>query len=51
MVAAFPPPSFEEDQHVVLRAMSWQDFEAFLAIRQPAQGWAAVRHRATLVAW
>ncbi|HEX7843156.1 MAG TPA: hypothetical protein VF469_37040 [Kofleriaceae bacterium] len=22
------PESFEEDQHVVLRAMSWQDFEA-----------------------
>ncbi|HEX2685461.1 MAG TPA: Uma2 family endonuclease [Kofleriaceae bacterium] len=38
MVAAFPPPSFEEDQHVVLRAMSWQDFEAFLAIRGDRSG-------------
>ena len=33
MVAASSPASFEEDQHVVLRAMSWQDFEALLAIR------------------
>ena len=32
MVAALPASSFEEDQHVVLRAMSWQDFEALLAI-------------------
>jgi Uma2 family endonuclease len=38
MVAAFPPPSFEEDQHVVLRAMSWQDFEALLAIRGDRSG-------------
>ena len=38
MVAAFPPPSFEEDQHVVLRAMSWQDFEALLAIRGDRAG-------------
>src|ERR1700712_5269584 len=32
MVAAFPPGSVEQDQHVVLRSMSWQDFEALLAI-------------------
>jgi Uma2 family endonuclease len=38
MVAAFPPMSFEEDQHVVLRAMSWQDFEALLAIRGERSG-------------
>lgn len=38
MVAAFPLPSFEEDQHVVLRAMSWQDFEALLAIRGDRSG-------------
>jgi Uma2 family endonuclease len=38
MVAAFPVPSFEEDQHVVLRAMSWQDFEALLAIRGERSG-------------
>jgi Uma2 family endonuclease len=38
MVAALPPPSFEEDQHVVLRAMSWQDFEALLAIRGERSG-------------
>ncbi len=38
MVAAFPPQSFEEDQHVVLRAMAWQDFEALLAIRGERSG-------------
>lgn len=38
MVAAFPQPSFEEDQHVVLRGMSWQDFEALLAIRGERSG-------------
>jgi Uma2 family endonuclease len=38
MVAAFPPPSFDEDQHVVLRAMAWQDFEALLAIRGERSG-------------
>jgi Uma2 family endonuclease len=38
MVAAFPPLSFEEDQHVVLRAMSWQDFEVLLAIRGDRPG-------------
>ena len=29
---------FEEDQHVVLRGMSWQDFEAILAIRGDRAG-------------
>lgn len=38
MVAALPTHSFEEDQHVVLRAMSWQDFEALLAIRGERSG-------------
>lgn len=38
MVAAFPLSSFEEDQHVVLRGMSWQDFEALLAIRGERSG-------------
>jgi Uma2 family endonuclease len=38
MVAAASPPSFDEDQHVVLRAMSWQDFEALLAIRGERSG-------------
>jgi len=38
MAAALPLPSFEEDQHVVLRAMSWQDFEALLAIRGERSG-------------
>src|SRR5262245_40087881 len=33
VVAASPAPGFDDDQHVVLRAMSWQDFEALLAIR------------------
>jgi Uma2 family endonuclease len=30
--------SFEDDQRVVLRAMSWQDFEAILAIRGERSG-------------
>jgi hypothetical protein len=38
MVAAFPLSSSEEDQHVVLRGMSWQDFEALLAIRGERSG-------------
>jgi Uma2 family endonuclease len=38
MVVALPSSSFEEDQHVVLRAMSWQDFEALLAIRGDRAG-------------
>jgi Uma2 family endonuclease len=38
MVAASSPASFEEDQHVVLRAMSWQDFAALLAIRGERSG-------------
>jgi Uma2 family endonuclease len=38
MVAALPPTSFEEDQHVVLRSMAWQDFEALLAIRGERSG-------------
>lgn len=38
MVASFPRSSLEEDQHVVLRAMSWQDFEALLAIRGERSG-------------
>jgi Uma2 family endonuclease len=38
MVAALPHSSIEEDQHVVLREMSWQDFEAILAIRGDRSG-------------
>ncbi|HEX4418394.1 MAG TPA: hypothetical protein VH165_10870 [Kofleriaceae bacterium] len=38
MVAAVPVHSFDEDQHVVLRTMSWQDFEALLAIRGERSG-------------
>ncbi|HEX7843924.1 MAG TPA: Uma2 family endonuclease [Kofleriaceae bacterium] len=38
MVAAPSPSSFEEDQHVVLRAMSWQDFEVLLAIQGERSG-------------
>jgi Uma2 family endonuclease len=38
MAAASSIPSFEEDQHVVLRTMSWQDFEALLAIRGDRAG-------------
>ena len=30
--------SIDEDQHVVLRAMAWQDFEALLAIRGDRAG-------------
>ena len=33
-----PPLDVEEDQHVVLRAMAWQDFEALLAIRGDRAG-------------
>lgn len=38
MVATAWASSFEEDQRVVLRAMSWQDFEALLAIRGERAG-------------
>jgi Uma2 family endonuclease len=38
MVAVLPAPSFEEDQHVVLRAMEWRDFEVLLAIRGDRAG-------------
>jgi Uma2 family endonuclease len=38
MVVAFPAHSFDEDQRVVLGTMSWQDFEAFLAIRGERSG-------------
>jgi Uma2 family endonuclease len=38
MAAASSIPTFEEDQHVVLRTMSWQDFEALLAIRGDRAG-------------
>jgi len=38
MVAAASPASFEDDQHVVLRAMAWQDFEVLLAIRGERSG-------------
>jgi len=38
MAAASSIPSFEEDQRVVLRTMSWQDFEALLAIRGDRSG-------------
>ncbi|HWU85721.1 MAG TPA: Uma2 family endonuclease [Kofleriaceae bacterium] len=38
MVAASPSPILEEDQHVVLRAMAWQDYEALLAIRGDRAG-------------
>ena len=38
MVVALPPSSLEEDQRVVLRAMSWQAFEAILAIRGDRAG-------------
>jgi Uma2 family endonuclease len=38
MAAASSIPSFEEDQRVVLRTMSWQDFEALLAIRRDRSG-------------
>jgi Uma2 family endonuclease len=38
MLAASSPSSVEEDQHVVLSAMAWQDFEALLAIRGERSG-------------
>ena len=38
MIAVSSPASFEEDQHVVLWAMSWQGFEALLAIRGDRAG-------------
>ena len=38
MAAASSIPSFEDDQRVVLRTMSWQDFEALLAIRGDRSG-------------
>ena len=39
MVARLPTePLFEEDQHVVLRGMRWQDFEALLALRGDRAG-------------
>ena len=38
MAAASSVLSFEEDQRVVLRTMSWQDFEALLAIRGDRAG-------------
>jgi Uma2 family endonuclease len=40
MVAAMPLGAFEPeyDQHVVLRGMAWQDYEAFLAIRGERAG-------------
>jgi Uma2 family endonuclease len=38
MAAASSIPSFDEDQRVVLRTMSWQDFEALLAIRGDRSG-------------
>jgi Uma2 family endonuclease len=38
VVTATHTLSFDEDQRVVLSAMSWQDFEAFLAIRGERSG-------------
>jgi len=38
MVAASPSFGVEEDQHVVLRVMSWQDYEVLLAIRGERSG-------------
>ena len=38
MVAANPSFDLDEDQHVVLRGMAWQDFEALLAIRGDRAG-------------
>jgi Uma2 family endonuclease len=38
MTAARNLDAFEEDQRVVMRGMSWQDFEAFLAIRGDRAG-------------
>lgn len=38
MTAAVPLQHEDEDQHVILRGMSWQDFEALLAIRGDRAG-------------
>jgi Uma2 family endonuclease len=38
MVARLPARLLEEDQHVVLRGMCWQDFEAMLALRGDRAG-------------
>lgn len=38
MVATKPSFELEQDQHVVLRGMSWQDYEALLAIRGDRAG-------------
>lgn len=40
MVTAMPSGSFEieQDQHVVLRGMAWQDYEAMLALRGDRAG-------------
>jgi Uma2 family endonuclease len=38
MVATAFPHEAEEEQHVVLRTMSWQDYEALLAIRGDRAG-------------
>ena len=38
MVASMPSALLEEDQHVVLRDMSWQDYEALLALRGDRAG-------------
>ena len=38
MVAALPAPGLDEDQRIVMRAMSWQDYEALLAIRGERSG-------------
>lgn len=38
MVAALPLQDTEHEQHVVLSAMAWQDFEALLAIRGDRSG-------------
>jgi Uma2 family endonuclease len=40
MVAAMPPGAIEleQDQHVVLREMAWQDYEALLALRGDRAG-------------
>jgi Uma2 family endonuclease len=38
MTAARVLPELDEDQHVILRSMSWQDYEALLAIRGDRSG-------------
>src|SRR5260370_684206 len=38
MTAATPLMEVEEDQHVILRDMCWQDYEALLAIRGDRAG-------------